>query len=494
MEIRLDTVNSLETLPKDMFVSMRVGDSQKQTRLAATRSFKFPVDAKGKHGPFGRVEVFRRIGAATVPLDQQVDGAQELEVGCSDMELSCLRLRLAVNAGAGGNAMQAPSSPLKAASHKGKFDQAKLYLDEHNLEEVIAAAMREVIRERPADPLKYLTENLIGIGKNVNGKEGKRSKSPQKAAPPAPAPGPPPPPANKPAAEAVEESTAAAKSARPAAAAVQEPSKPRPQSVVPFRPYFAAHLCSSDLSSIWKKFPAAAATVKVVVAKPQARPCLKPGSFREYAAKYTMQGITPAGFSGFYNKFPKYAAIKAAAPAPAAVKEAPWRRKESEPVAEPEEPRSFMQKASVGTWLMIPRPDTYEVMKMPSPSEATTPAPALGAAAQVRARPYNMRPSAGTLGMPLPFPDEDEGPSYPVYHAPSVGTWLQGRPSEIEKPWYYKKPEVNDKTANAHICLLQDEILKKDREIEEQRLQLIMLADQLGPDMMKKLGLKVPHH
>ena len=51
---------------------MSQGDQQKLSRLAASRTFQFPPFARPEGLPrtIGRVEVFKRIGTATMPLDR----------------------------------------------------------------------------------------------------------------------------------------------------------------------------------------------------------------------------------------------------------------------------------------------------------------------------------------------------------------------------------------------------------------------------------------
>lgn len=53
VELSLET--SEHGLPKDCYLSIRVGEVQKLSRLSGTRSFKFPQSTKSR---FGKIEVF----------------------------------------------------------------------------------------------------------------------------------------------------------------------------------------------------------------------------------------------------------------------------------------------------------------------------------------------------------------------------------------------------------------------------------------------------
>lgn len=44
---------------------------------------------------------------------------------------------------------------------KTRLDAAQKYLAEHQLEEIIADAMREVIHEKPEDPYSFLSKEIM---------------------------------------------------------------------------------------------------------------------------------------------------------------------------------------------------------------------------------------------------------------------------------------------------------------------------------------------
>eukprot|EP00930_Biecheleria_cincta_P086291 TRINITY_DN755_c0_g2_i1.p1 TRINITY_DN755_c0_g2~~TRINITY_DN755_c0_g2_i1.p1 ORF type:complete len:993 (+),score=242.74 TRINITY_DN755_c0_g2_i1:68-3046(+) len=192
MEVRLDAAAG-QISPKDTFVSMRVGDVQKQSRLSASRTYKFPDPGDNRAG-FGRIEVFQRIGHLTISFDNLAGKGQDVEVPCDYPGLDKLRLRLAVT---GGSMQEIPVA--KKAKVKSKLDAAQKYLADHRLEELLADAMREVIHQKPTDPHVFLSTQIMKHARSL----------------------PPPPPAAK---EAGEESFAGkpAKVAAHGGAAVEE--------------------------------------------------------------------------------------------------------------------------------------------------------------------------------------------------------------------------------------------------------------------------------
>eukprot|EP00930_Biecheleria_cincta_P086293 TRINITY_DN755_c0_g3_i1.p1 TRINITY_DN755_c0_g3~~TRINITY_DN755_c0_g3_i1.p1 ORF type:complete len:984 (+),score=232.98 TRINITY_DN755_c0_g3_i1:38-2989(+) len=157
MEVRLDALLG-EASPKDTFVSMRIGDVQKQSRLAASRTYRFPDPGDNRNG-FGRIEVFQRVGHMTVSFDSKTGKAQDVEVPCNFPGLDKLQLKLAVT---GGGSMLREEIPVaNKAKVKSKLDEAQKYLAKHKLEELLAEAMREVIHQKPDDPHSFLRNHIM---------------------------------------------------------------------------------------------------------------------------------------------------------------------------------------------------------------------------------------------------------------------------------------------------------------------------------------------
>jgi hypothetical protein len=141
MDVRLEALEG-QVLPQDTFVSLRVGEVQKQSRLASTRTFSF------KHGQgqtFGRLEVFKRIGRVSVNLESDV---QEVRVPC-DSDLQELSMRVTV------------SDAVKRPVVDKRIDEAQRYVAEHKIEAILADTLKEVMHTRPVDPLPFLAEEIL---------------------------------------------------------------------------------------------------------------------------------------------------------------------------------------------------------------------------------------------------------------------------------------------------------------------------------------------
>eukprot|EP00930_Biecheleria_cincta_P019093 TRINITY_DN1467_c0_g1_i4.p1 TRINITY_DN1467_c0_g1~~TRINITY_DN1467_c0_g1_i4.p1 ORF type:complete len:1122 (+),score=318.99 TRINITY_DN1467_c0_g1_i4:69-3368(+) len=173
MEVRIDTIDEKEIPSGDIFVSMRVGDMQKQSRFSNSRVFRFPESAEGK-GPFGRVELFKRIGHATISLERLLaGGVQELKLPCSQdlvaMGQEHIGLRFTTSAktattpaATAQSAVEDAADPKSKKSRaKARMDAAQKYLQEYRLEELLAETMREVISAKPADPRRFIAEKIL---------------------------------------------------------------------------------------------------------------------------------------------------------------------------------------------------------------------------------------------------------------------------------------------------------------------------------------------
>lgn len=156
MEVRIDAKAGLDA-PSDTFVSMRIGEVQKQSRFADSRTYRFPAPAKGQ-GNFGRIEVFKRIGHLTVKFDDMDGSAKDVTVPVDVPGLKNLALSLSVKGGGTETLPQLKANSTKRA--KQRKDAAQRYLDDHNLEDTLADAMKELIHTKPRDPHAFLS-NLI---------------------------------------------------------------------------------------------------------------------------------------------------------------------------------------------------------------------------------------------------------------------------------------------------------------------------------------------
>merc|ERR1719414_212412 len=92
VELRLESLGEAH-LPKECFVSVRIGDTQKLSRLASSRVYRFPQGDRR----YGKIEVFRRIGACSIDVDPESAGTREVSINCEEGGFGSLALRIGIN-------------------------------------------------------------------------------------------------------------------------------------------------------------------------------------------------------------------------------------------------------------------------------------------------------------------------------------------------------------------------------------------------------------
>jgi hypothetical protein len=65
VELQLQPIDSV--LSKDTYVSVRIGDAQKLSKVNQVRHFKFSKAAVGEH-KFGKLDIFKRIGGCSIGI------------------------------------------------------------------------------------------------------------------------------------------------------------------------------------------------------------------------------------------------------------------------------------------------------------------------------------------------------------------------------------------------------------------------------------------
>jgi len=158
VELRLDSVDDA-SMPSDCYVSVRVGDIQKLSRLSSTRVYRFP-QASDKR--YGKIEVFRRIGACSVDVDPLNENLRNVSISCQEAGFGSLGLKIAVEADEGTKKKSETTDPVIAGKKPPtKVKEAKEYLSKHSLEVRLSEAMQAVLRERPEDPTAFLASKLL---------------------------------------------------------------------------------------------------------------------------------------------------------------------------------------------------------------------------------------------------------------------------------------------------------------------------------------------
>mmetsp|Transcript_55995 Transcript_55995/g.103586 ORF Transcript_55995/g.103586 Transcript_55995/m.103586 type:complete len:409 (-) Transcript_55995:77-1303(-) len=402
MEIRLESING-SVPPEDTFVAVRIGDVQKQSRFESARTYKF--SGQGEQWSHGRIEVFKRVGCLTVNLE---DAAREVKVPC---ESPGFPENLAMNLAVVGSG-QADLVSNKAAT-KTAIDAAQRYIDANQIEDILAEAMREVLKHRPEDPNRFLSNHFLqrsdvgpikpkpgGMVPNV---PRQRPTSGGKRLPPL-------------------EGAPALPKSEVGSGLVSASPKPSAQNKVPdFR------CCPSSYwarlhSSFVPKQPSRAEASQAEAAEPSIPP----------------QPILETRSSSKFVHMPSVGGMLS------------LRSQSKELAVEVQQATTFAKKPSVGTWLASPAPVTGDItslrLKM---RDGLLEASMKGSLKEV------------LLGLPA-------APKV-FYAKPSVGTWLVAKPKKMARPWYFEN-EVSDQTR--FIADLQRIIHTREDEVARLRTEL----------------------
>lgn len=450
MEVRIDTVEGQEP-PPDTFVSVRIGDVQKQSRFATTRTYRFPDPGDGR-GNFGRLEVFKRIGHITVSFDNMKGEDQFVEVPCDLADLGFLPMKLAVTGPSTATEELPPIA--KKGKAKARLDAAQKYLAEHRLEEILADAMREVIHEKPSDPHSFLSKMIM---KHANPKgtllprlnASSERVQPEKSAPLRPITGEKLPPIS---------------------------STMRPEQVLARELVLEPTPDVQDLSA--KKLKAcktllesardgtlAAALAEVVgtpaqVAPPPFNmrpsvgswlvPRLDPGQPVRPAIDTDIESLRLQARAALFKSLSDGTLAKVLAASAEPPKAAPV-------VDEVEQLRmeardALLRSAKEGTLASL-------LSQVKGESDVET----------LRKQARDVLLTAAQNGTLETFlVAQKKVPEYPpgFRFKPSVGSWLAKKPIEVPRPWYYKKIEVKVEDDEKVMKELQDVIAQKDAEIE----------------------------
>lgn len=384
VELRVDPTECVG-MPADCYVSVRVGETQKLSKLSASRLYRFPQAGDRR---YGKIEVFRRIGSCSIDVDPLNDSLREISVSCQEAGFGVLGLKVAVTHENDQAKRPSEVETAKKMNASGKVKAAKEYLAKHSLEVRLSEAMQAVLRERPDDPAEFMAAKLLGGSPTMSG--GVRL--------------PPVPRASQ------EEAGQPMPQARHAAQERLSPALPRPQKRPPSRPTKLQPLQKAEA------LPPPAASQ---VAPP---PAGFQGPFGPFYAS-NFRCVTGPTLDRLYTKF------KRGQPAAAA----PARRAEA-----PGNGGGFKHLPSVGTWISASGPkvsqgpvsafaDDVPLKHLPS------------AATWIKPLPKHLR-AAKAVPPPLAPP----APAAAFARSPSVGTWLAKRPCGPKLPQVKneKRPSV----------------------------------------------------
>jgi len=159
VEVRLESLDP-GTLPQDCYVSVRLGETQKLSKLTGLRTLRFPGS---KDWRLGKIEVFKRVGACSIDVNPAANTDREVRIAC-DSNVGELGLRVHLETDAmqqGAVAATKQEAQTQSEASKGAKMQAyKEYLGKHGLEVMLSEAMSAVLRQRPDQPVDFLVEHL----------------------------------------------------------------------------------------------------------------------------------------------------------------------------------------------------------------------------------------------------------------------------------------------------------------------------------------------
>mmetsp|Transcript_129775 Transcript_129775/g.416380 ORF Transcript_129775/g.416380 Transcript_129775/m.416380 type:complete len:576 (-) Transcript_129775:322-2049(-) len=434
VQLRLESTDA--GIPKDCYVSVRVGEVQKLSRLSGSRTYKFPQTDKHR---FGKIEVFRRVGSASIDLNPIVQGAREVQINTDDMGAIGLRIGVDGQFSDPDPKQVEEDEKAHAKNNAGRVKAAKEYLNNHNLEVLLSEAMQAVLRDRPENPAEVLAAKLLA---------GAKARFIKK--PPAPI--------------QVQQQPAEAQLAR---------STLKTQ---PFNDYFKASFQSCSFAGIHERFPTYQEAKKKAIAS-------KVLSVLPFANYYSgsFASVPAAGMSKMYERFASYqTAVKKAAPPASTLRSFKFRPSvgswligkqpqveqvkaapRAAPAAAAAPMPSFALRPSVGTWLMCKpvkqlgeEPAARNFVFKPSVGSwlvhlpivaapaTVAPAPPAKATSAPSAAPFKLRPSVGTWLAPKPKPiavapkakAAAKAPEPTFHKLPSTGTWLARKPAPIYRP------------------------------------------------------------
>lgn len=158
VELQVDALEADDELPRDCFVALRLGESQKLARLSSSRIYRFP---KAGDCRSGKIEVFKRLGGATIDYDPENEIVRKVAVKCHG-EDRMVDLCIGVERDLQSRESQRSRKQVRVSRQSDKMRASKDYLREHGVEARLAEAMQAVLRERPENPTEFLAATFLG--------------------------------------------------------------------------------------------------------------------------------------------------------------------------------------------------------------------------------------------------------------------------------------------------------------------------------------------
>lgn len=164
VEITLAAVDG-NTVPKDLYLSLRIGEMQKFSKAYTARGYKFSASAVGERR-YAKLELYKRVGMCSLGLDQSLKGTHEISVPVDDSRIDGKVVRYHVNLGGTDTEVSTNFDRPPADPTDEKLMAAREYLDMQQIEHRISDAIQAVLRERPEDAGEFVANMLMsGAGR-----------------------------------------------------------------------------------------------------------------------------------------------------------------------------------------------------------------------------------------------------------------------------------------------------------------------------------------
>jgi len=149
-------------LPVGCYVGVRLGDVLKQGRYNPAQNYKFPRLERRRNA---KIDLYKHVGQCTVALDPEIKTNSEVKISTGDPEISQLSLKVSAQPERGGKVTEVAAEEQK--DQKGERakqvkQQAARYMMKHGIEEKLSDAMKQVLKEKPEDPIEFICRQLLG--------------------------------------------------------------------------------------------------------------------------------------------------------------------------------------------------------------------------------------------------------------------------------------------------------------------------------------------
>lgn len=155
MEVRLETLGA--ELPRDCFVSVRLGESLKQRRWdPSSCCYHFPLPERRRTA---KIDVYKLVGTCAASVDPEMSTSDEVKLMAVEPDAAPFKFRVSVTTKP--TALKDDAKTREARTKDAK-DSALGYLQSHKVEEKLAEAIRLLLKVRPDDPVDFICSHLRG--------------------------------------------------------------------------------------------------------------------------------------------------------------------------------------------------------------------------------------------------------------------------------------------------------------------------------------------